>query len=112
MKKLILVTLFTILLSGLFAHSAQDVTASFNNETKLLTVDYEHKVRDADDHFIYEIDIEVNEKEIISQLISKQESKEGGRLIYRIPDLMQGDQIKITIECNKRGKKSTSLTIE
>jgi hypothetical protein len=112
MKKLILVTLFTILMGALFAHSAQEVTATYDQETKLLTVNFEHKVRDAADHFIKEVEIEVNDKEIISQLISQQETKEGGRLIYRIPDLKLGDQVKIILECNKRGEKSTTFTVE
>lgn len=112
MKKLILVCLFSIMLSGLLAHSAQEVTANYDMESKLLKVDFEHKVRDASDHFIYEVKVEVNEKEIITQLISKQENGDGGQLTYRIPDLKVGDEVKIITECNKRGKKSIELTIE
>ncbi len=112
MKKLILISLFGIMLSGLLAHSAQEVTATYDMETKLLKVEFEHKVRDASDHFIYEVKIEVNKKEIITQLISKQETADGGQLIYRIPDLKKGDEVKVVTECSKRGKKSAEITVE
>lgn len=112
MKKFLIITVLTLIISGLFAHSASKVTASFDKETKLLTVQYEHKVRDAMDHFIQEVDIEINGKEIISQLISYQETNTGGELIYRLPDFKIGDEIKIITECNKSGKKSGQLTIE
>ncbi len=112
MKKLLIIGVLFIMMSSLFAHSAKDVTATYDKETKLLKVDYVHKVSDEAKHYIVKVIVEVNKKEIITQLLSKQESADGGELIYRIPDLKIGDEVRVITECNKTGKKSTKVTIE
>ncbi len=112
MKKIFIIGVLFVMISNLFAHSAKDVTASFDNETKLLKVDFTHKVSDESKHFIFLVKVEVNKKEIISQLISKQETNDGGELIFRIPDLKLGDEVKVIAECNKSGKKSTTFKVE
>jgi hypothetical protein len=71
-----------------------------------------HKVGDENKHFILDVKVEVNKKEIITQLFSKQETSDGGELIFRIPDLKLGDEVKVIAECNKIGKKSTNFTVE
>jgi len=94
------------------AHSASNVALSFNKEQNLLSVEFEHKVRDAEDHFIYEVRVYLNDNEIIIQKISKQESAEGGKLQYVIVDAVEGDKISVRAECNKSGKKTSEIVIE
>jgi hypothetical protein len=107
---LALVIMFAI--SALSAHPAGNVTAGFNKENNLLTVSYNHKVRDNADHFIGEVVVLKNKKEIIRQKLGLQDSMEGGELIFKINDLKPKDKLDITTTCNKTGKKSFTLEIK
>eukprot|EP00831_Metopus_contortus_P036122 TRINITY_DN28656_c0_g1_i1.p2 TRINITY_DN28656_c0_g1~~TRINITY_DN28656_c0_g1_i1.p2 ORF type:complete len:106 (-),score=18.58 TRINITY_DN28656_c0_g1_i1:76-393(-) len=51
--RIFIIGVLFVMISSLFAHSAKDVTASFDNETKLLKVDFTHKVSDESKHFIF-----------------------------------------------------------
>ncbi|MBN2830554.1 MAG: hypothetical protein JXR56_09570 [Candidatus Cloacimonetes bacterium] len=106
---IVLMILGTALLS---AHPASGVKADFDKDTNILMVSFEHEVKNAEDHFIYEINVKLNKKEIINQQISKQETIKGGEYQYKIIDAKVGDTITVTTACNKSGKKSVSLVIE
>ena len=110
--KTILIGLFLVSALLLGAHPASDVILSFDRETSTLTVDFTHKVSDAADHFIFEVTVYLNKDEIITQKIEKQETAEGGNLVYRIIDAKPGDVIKVKTNCNKSGKKTGELTLE
>lgn len=102
-----------ILLSSLtlFAHPASNVEVSYDVETQILNVSFEHKVKDADDHFIFEIKVYNGKKEIITQEISRQETLEGGSFQYKLIDVKPGDKLKVRTNCNKTGKKSATIVI-
>ena len=107
--------LLVVLLIGsslLVAHPASNVTLEFNQETSILTVNFDHKVKDLEKHFIFEIIVYVNKEVIIEQQIQKQDNLETGSLIYKIVDIKLGDKIKVRTNCNKTGKKSATLEIE
>ena len=70
------------------------------------------KVDDAEKHFIFEVIVYLNKEEIVTQLIEKQETSEGGSLVYKLVDVKIGDKIKVKTNCNKTGKKSAELVIE
>ena len=65
--KIVFVLVVVALMSTLNAHPASGVELSFDNETNLLTVDFVHKVSDADKHFIFEVTVYVNKEEVITQ---------------------------------------------
>ena len=96
----------------LTAHPASQVDLSFDKETSLLTVDFMHKVSDADDHYIFEVIVYLNKEEIITQMVEKQDTNEGGSLVYKIIDAKVGDTLRVKTNCNKSGKKSGELEIE
>jgi len=75
-------------------------------------VEFIHKVDDAEKHFIFEVIVYLNKEEIVTQLIEKQETSEGGSLVYKLVDVNIGDKIKVKTNCNKTGKKSAELVIE
>ncbi|MDP8221599.1 MAG: hypothetical protein P9X26_09645 [Candidatus Stygibacter frigidus] len=107
--------LVIILLVGsalLLAHPASKVDLSFDKETSVLTVNFDHKVKDIDKHFIFEILVYLNGDQIIEQKLEKQDNLETGEVFYKIVDAKPGDEIKVSIKCNKFGKKSTKLIIE
>ncbi len=111
MKKIIIAISLLIIALSVYAHPASDVNAEFDMETKILTVSFEHKVSNASKHFISEVKVYRNEEEIIIQKISMQETAEGGKVQYKIPDAVSGDKLNIYTVCNKFGKKSLELTI-
>jgi len=107
--------LFIVLLIGsslLVAHPASNVTLEFNQETSILTVNFDHKVKDAEKHFIYEVKVYLNKEVIIEQKTEKQDNLESGNLVYKIIDAKSGDKIKVRTNCNKTGKKSATIEIE
>jgi hypothetical protein len=98
--------------AGLIAHPASNVTLTFDSETKILDVNFDHKVSDAEKHFIFEIKVYLNKDVIIEQELFSQDGTESGSLVYKINDAKIGDKIKVTTNCNKTGKKSDEITVE
>lgn len=112
MKKLMLIIVLGLMaITALSAHPAANVKAQYDAKTSILTVEYGHKVRDASDHYIFNVMIEVNGKKMVEQNLSAQESLDGGTLVYKLANLTKGDQVKVTTDCNKGGKKSTTLNV-
>lgn len=111
MKKTALILVLCAIAGILLAHPASKVMLEFNTETSELTVRFDHKVRDAADHFVYEVTVFLNNKEIIEQKLSSQDTTDQGMLVYRITDARAGDTIKVTTACNKSGKKSQTITV-
>ena len=109
---LALTVLFLALVVALPAHPAASVTASFDKATNLLTVSFKHQVKDNKDHFISDVVIERNRKEVAWQKLSYQDNAEGGTLVYKVNDLKAKDKLIITTTCNKIGKKNYSLEIK
>lgn len=109
-----LVLALVLLLSSitLFAHPASKVEVTYDHETQILNVSFEHKVKDAEDHFIFEIKVYNGKKEVITQEISRQETMEGGSFQYKLIDVKPGDELKVRTNCNKTGKKSATIVIE
>jgi len=97
---------------SLFAHPASKVEVTFDKETQILNVSFDHKVKDAENHFIFEIKVYHGKKEVITQEISRQETMEGGNFQYKLIDVKPGDKLKIRTNCNKTGKKSATIVIE
>lgn len=110
--RIILMMAILISIALLNAHPASIVDLSFDQETSILTVEFEHKVADAEKHFIFEVEVSLNKEEIITQAIEKQDDLNGGSLVYKIVDAKVGDKIKVKTNCNKTGKKSAELVIE
>jgi desulfoferrodoxin (superoxide reductase-like protein) len=107
--------LILVLLAGsviLSAHPAKEVTLSFDQVTSILTVNFEHKVKDAGEHFIDEIKVYLNKEVIVEQTITLQDNLETGTVVYKIVEAKAGDKIKVKTKCNKIGKKSAELVIE
>jgi hypothetical protein len=110
--RILIIVIVMLSFTLLKAHPASDVTVTFDKETSLLTVEFVHKVNDADKHFIFEVTVYLNKDEIITQSIEKQDTLDGGSLVYKIVDAKAGDKIKVKTNCNKSGKKSGELELE
>ncbi|HHS13514.1 MAG TPA: hypothetical protein ENN03_07060 [bacterium] len=113
MKKIYMACLLTAaVVCAASAHAPSELKGSFNAETRVLNVTFSHAVSDANSHYITEIKIFLNGKQIIEQKLLSQENGEGGELVYRIPDAEPGDKLRINARCNKIGAKTLNITIE
>jgi len=112
MKQIIMIIVISALAVGLFAHPASNVTLGYDAKTQLLTVNFDHSVKNSADHFISKVVVSVGGKAVITQNLTSQESAAGGNLVYKLPNLKTGSLIEVSTECNKVGKKSAKLTFK
>ncbi|MGC9362252.1 MAG: hypothetical protein ACP5F3_04910 [Candidatus Syntrophosphaera sp.] len=112
MKQLLAMIAFLGCVAMLFAHPASNIDASYSAQNKTLTISFDHKVGDPADHFIQGVEVRLNDRMIISQVNTAQDSETGGTFIYRIPNLRKNDVIKVTLICNKTGKRSASMILK
>ncbi|MDD4309304.1 MAG: hypothetical protein PHO32_02900 [Candidatus Cloacimonetes bacterium] len=112
MKSIIILAILLIAAISLAAHPASSVKLSYDAKTQVLTVNYEHSVKNPVDHYIDSMVIKIAGKERITQLFSAQESATGGSLVYKLPGVKSGTVIEAVSSCNKMGKKSAKLTIQ
>ncbi|MDD2230318.1 MAG: hypothetical protein PHY48_13005 [Candidatus Cloacimonetes bacterium] len=112
MKRAIFTVLLMLAALGLFAHPANDVSLTYDAKTMLLTVTYEHTVKNPADHYVESVLIKINGKDVISQSLPMQESTGGGSLVYKLIGVKAGALIEATVTCNKGGKKTGKLPLK
>lgn len=112
LNKLFAVLIMLSMMAVIFAHPAADIKATFDLAKGSLVVTYDHKVKSANDHFIYDVKVLLNKKEIINQNLSLQDALTGGTVYYKIAEAKVGDKITVITECNKGGKKSTVIEVK
>lgn len=95
-----------------FTHPASKVNVGYNPDAQMLTVTVEHSTKDVDKHYIAQIMIELNGKEIIQQTFGSQLAPDKQKAVYFIPDIKKGDEIVVIARCNVYGKKKTKIKIE
>jgi desulfoferrodoxin (superoxide reductase-like protein) len=112
MRKISLAVLFLLLIGSVaMAHPPSEVTAEFNLESNILSVEVVHSVGGDPVHFIESLTLSHNSKEIIVQQISKQLG-DSQTFLYFIPEAEEGDEIEIVAVCNIFGDKRYKFTIE
>lgn len=76
-----------------------------------LKVEALHKVRNASNHFIDQVVVKVNGKELKTIRLDKQTSTASQLVEIELPDLKKGDQIEVVTCCNEFGKKNGKLIL-
>jgi hypothetical protein len=94
------------------AHAPMKVDLAFEKETGFLSVTFQHKVRNAKDHFVYLVKVRLNKQEVIEQNLNLQDDENGGSLIYKLNDVKSGDTVEVRLECVKGGSKTGKIKIE
>ena len=106
----LLLIVFLLMLSMLVhSHPAAKVTLSV--EGKVLNVTINHNVGNSENHYINEIIVLLNDKEIIKQIFSTQIDNVQ-KVSYTIPSLKIGDKITVKTNCSRGGKRSGTITVE
>jgi len=113
----ILIIIFIIgfkLFSGVaFAHPPSTINAAFDQDTKILTVQALHNVPNpTGDHYIQEIKIKLNGKDMVLQYFLTQTSSGVQEAQYLFIDAKSGDTIEVYALCNKFGDKTITLNID
>jgi len=111
MKKALSLLIIAGFITLLSAHSASKVEAKFDLVKKVLTIDFLHSVKNNSKHFITEVTVKLNGKEIIKQNINIQDDNKKGNLVYKITEAKDGDTFEINTRCNKGGKKGFKLNV-
>ena len=114
MKKFFLLVLFLILLitTTSLAHPPGEVTAQFDLEDNILSVEVAHNVGGgSNSHYIKELKISLNGKEVIIQKTIRQIS-DTQTFIYFMPAVESGDEIGILAICNIGGQGNIKIIVE
>jgi desulfoferrodoxin (superoxide reductase-like protein) len=114
MKKCLLI-FFAVLFLGTtaaFAHPPKSVTVTYDKDTKMLLVSFVHNVDNPMNHYIKQIVVTINKKNVITQNNFHQESKDGGSFSYKIIDAKAGDTITASAQCSVYGKKATDFVVK
>jgi len=112
MKKIVLlIGLFLLfaLNAVVYAHPPSDIKITFDHKTKMLTAVIIHDVSNPSKHYIKEVDVVLNGKEIIQQSISRQDNFDSQTVSYFIPDAKVGDVFSVEGYCSISGKLEKQL---
>ncbi|MBN1463093.1 MAG: hypothetical protein JXQ69_02810 [Paludibacteraceae bacterium] len=106
---LVMLFLFPVFL---LAHAPKKVVLSYNKDSKKLSMVINHPVANANNHYINEIIISVDGKEVktikpVSQSSTKDETME-----VAIPEIKSGSKVAVKAICNKMGSKTAKLTVK
>lgn len=110
MKKVILTLLVVLATSfGLKADPAKKVNLTYS-EGKL-KIEAIHKVKNVKTHFIDQLIVKVDGKEVKKIEPKEQSSLNSEVLEIALPGLKAGSKIEVSTRCNEFGKKSGKLTL-
>ena len=115
MKKAItsaLVCYFVVLASPAWAHPPSDIIITFDKATKHLHAVIKHNVSNVNNHYIKKVDVGLNDKEILTQYISRQDNNVSQTVDYLIPDAKTGDTISVEGYCSISGKLEKEIKVK
>ena len=96
----------------LSANPPRKVTLTYDADTQKLSVTILHPVRDTEKHYISEITILVDEKEIETKELTSQSSTDAEVYEITLPGLRKGAEIEVQTKCNQFGRKKGKLTVK
>ena len=108
-----LVTLvFLAAATSAYAHPPSDIKITFDPQTKILQAVIMHNVSDPLNHYIKQVDVGLNGKEIIIHTISRQDNNESQTVSYLIPDAKAGDVLSVEGYCSISGKLEKEIKVQ
>lgn len=95
-----------------FAHPPSAMTVTYDVSASTLKIEAVHPVKDENDHYIKNISVMLNDKEIVNQKFAKQLDKQKEPAVYIVPGVKAGDQFSVAAECNRFGTKKVSMKVQ
>jgi len=113
-KKILFLLLFICLVSTsiVYAHPPKDIEIFYDPATKILIAIIMHDTSNPLGHYIKKVDVGLNDREIIQQMISKQDNNNSQKISYYIPDAKAGDRISVEGYCSISGKLQKQITVK
>jgi len=111
MKKLLI--LFVLIAAPLLsakADPAKKVNLSFRDQK--LKVEILHHVKDVKTHYIDQVIINVDGKDVKIISLKSQSSQDSENLELQIPEISAGSKVVVKTRCNEFGLKSGKLMVE
>lgn len=110
--KFAVVLLLVLVPTYLFSCPAKKVELAYNKDTKTLSIVIDHPVTSTKGHYIDDIKILVNGKEIKTIKPTKQFSLTTDKHEVEIGDLEVGAKVEVKTHCNQSGNKSGKLIVK
>ncbi|MBP1645818.1 MAG: hypothetical protein H6Q16_1393 [Bacteroidetes bacterium] len=111
MKKLSLTILAVILASQIvIADPPKKVNLAYNNN--VLSIEAIHPVKDVKTHYIDQITISVDGKDVKTIKVKQQSSTSSQVEQVSLPNITKGVKIKVSCRCNEFGNKSNSIKVK
>lgn len=110
MKSLILcIAGISLFVATAFAHPPSKIVLVFDKEKSILDCVVYHDVKNPQNHFIEEIAVFVNGKEVLKKEFSGQDNKNTQPFVTALKDISPGDVISVEADCNVFGKRTEKL---
>jgi desulfoferrodoxin (superoxide reductase-like protein) len=117
MKKFLILILAVFTVAVFYGHppTGIDFTYDLSQDNGVLTVNVNHSLKtspvsDPAKHYIKEVVLKVNGKQVEKQTFSKQDTIDGQIVIFKAK-LKEGDKVSVSATCNMIGSKSVSYVI-
>jgi sialic acid synthase SpsE len=112
MKKNGLILVFFFFLFAAMSHPPKSLSLKFDLKSQELQVNIEHGVSDVTNHYISNVVVAVNGKEVLNQNYTIQKNNKSEDILFKLENINKNDLIEVTATCVKWGKKSQILTVE
>jgi hypothetical protein len=113
MKRIILASVFVLSFClAAFSHPPSDIIITFDLGKSAVYADIRHDSKHIDKHYIKQIIVLVNGKEMIKQQAITQTSSDGQRVMYVIPGLKAGDKVAIDADCSIYGDLTKEAVVK
>ena len=93
------------------AHPPKDIKLTFDQKSKVLSVNANHDVKNPTAHYIKEVKVYLDGKEIISQKMSSQTDEQSQVVRYVVIDAKPGSILKVEADCSRIGDKKKELKV-
>jgi hypothetical protein len=104
--------IFLAVVSTAYAHPPSDIKITFDAKTKILQAVIMHNTNNPLNHYIKTVDIGLNGKKIIEQIISRQDNNQSQTVSYFIPDVKDGDVLSVEGYCSISGKLQKEIPVK
>lgn len=109
-KYVVLIAFLSFAIVSMKADPAKKVNLSFSNG--VLSIQAIHPVKDVTKHYIDQIIVVVDNKEVKTVKLDKQSSKEAAVVDLKIPEIKSGSTVEVTARCNEFGKKTGKMKVK
>lgn len=95
-----------------FAHQAEDMVVAYDEKNKVVSIGVIHLTDNPEKHFIKEVTVKLNGKEIIRQAFLGQQDPKVQAVSYVIEDAKDKDTIEVVATCSDKSPLKRTFKVE